>query len=37
MEHPVDILIQDAYDGAVNLLLNDDKNPPRLINSRFSV
>ena len=37
LEHPVDILVQDAYDGAVNLILNDGKNPPRLINSRFSV
>lgn len=37
MEHPVDILVQDAYDGGVNLILNDGKNRPRLINSRFSV
>lgn len=37
MEHPVDILVQDAYDGAVNLIINDNKNKPRLINSRFSV
>lgn len=37
LEHPVDILVQDAYDGAVNLILNDGKNMPRLINSRFSV
>jgi hypothetical protein len=37
MEHPVDIIVQDAYDGAVNLILNDNKNYPRLINTRFSV
>lgn len=37
LNHPVDILIQPSYDGSVNLILNDDKNPPRLINSRFSV
>ena len=37
MEHPVDILLQDSYDGAVNMILNDGKNKPRLINSRFSV
>lgn len=37
LEHPVDIQIQPAYDGAVNLVLNDGKNIPRLINSRFSV
>ena len=37
MEHPVDIILQDSYDGAVNMVLNDGKNRPRLINSRFSV
>ena len=33
---PVDISVQPSYDGTVNLILNDDKNPPRLINSRFT-
>lgn len=37
LEHPVDIQVQPSYDGSVNLILNDDKNIPRLINSRFSV
>ena len=37
LEHPVDIEIQPSYDGSVNLILNDGKNIPRLINSRFSV
>ena len=37
MSHPVDMLIQPSYDGGVNIILNDDKNPPKLINSRFSV
>lgn len=37
LEHPIDISIQPSYDGTVNLILNDDKNPPRLINSRFTV
>ena len=36
LEHPVDITVQPSYDGSVNLILNDDKNIPRLINSRFS-
>lgn len=36
LNHPVDILCQDSYDGSVNLILNDNKNIPRLINSRFS-
>lgn len=37
LDHPVDIQVQPSYDGSVNLILNDDKNIPRLINSRFSV
>lgn len=37
LQHPVDIILQDSYDGAVNMLINDGKNIPRLINSRFSV
>jgi len=35
--HPVDIDVQDSYDGSVNLLLTDDVNKPRLVNTRFSV
>ena len=35
--HPVSIEVQPSYDGSVNLILTDDKNPPRLINSRFAV
>ncbi len=34
--HPVDILPQESYDDSVNLILNDGKNYPLLINSRFS-
>ena len=37
LEHPVDIEIQPSYDGSVNLILNDDKNEPKLINSGFSI
>lgn len=37
LEHPVTIEIQDSYDGSVNLILIDDKNKPRIINSGFSV
>ena len=36
INHPVDIEVQPSYDGSVNLILNDGKNIPRLINSRFS-
>ena len=36
LNHPVDIEIQESYDGSINMILNDDKNPPLLINSRFS-
>lgn len=35
-DHPVDIQIQEVYDGSVNLILNDDVHVPRLVNSRFS-
>lgn len=36
LNHPIDIQCQQSYDGTVNLILNDDKNPPRIINSRFT-
>ena len=36
LNHPVNILPQYSYDGSVNLIINDGKNKPRLINSRFS-
>jgi hypothetical protein len=36
-ENPLNIEIQPSYDGSVNLILNDDFNSPKMINSRFSV
>lgn len=36
LEHPVTMDIQPSYDGTVNVIINDNKNIPRLINSRFS-
>lgn len=36
INHPVNVLAQHSYDGSVNLIINDGKNKPRLINSRFS-
>ena len=36
MERPIDIECQSSYDGSVNLILNDGKNIPRLINTRFT-
>ena len=36
LEHPVTMDIQPSYDGTVNVIFNDNKNVPRLINSRFS-
>ena len=36
LNSPIDITVQPSYDGTVNLILNDDRNPPRLINSRFT-
>lgn len=37
LSHPVDMLVQQSYDGGVNLILNDGKTRPKIINSRFSV
>ena len=36
INHPISILPQYSYDGSVNLILNDGKSFPKLINSRFS-
>ena len=36
LNHPVNILPQESYDGSVNLILNDGKHYPKLINTRFS-
>ena len=36
LSHPISIHTQYSYDGSVNLILNDNKNEPRLINTRFS-
>ena len=36
LHHPVNIECQPSYDGTVNLIINDDKNPPRIVNSRFA-
>lgn len=36
LKHPVQMECQPSYDGSVNIILNDDKNQPRLINSRFT-
>ena len=37
LETPIDIECQQSYDGSVNLILNDDKNPPRIINNRITL
>lgn len=37
LNYPVTITCQSSYDGSVNLILNDNNNIPRLINSRFTV
>lgn len=36
LNHPLNIECQPSYDGTVNLIINDDINPPRIINTRFS-
>ena len=37
LNNPLVIDTQPSYDGSVNLIFNDNRNIPRLINSRFSV
>ena len=36
LQHPINITPQWSYDGTVNLIINDNINTPKLINSRFS-
>lgn len=36
LNNPINVLPQYSYDGSVNLIINDGKNKPKLINSRFS-
>ena len=36
LRNPLNIECQPSYDGTVNLIINDDKNPPRIINTRFT-
>lgn len=36
LEHPVDMIPQQSYDNSLNLIINDNKNKPRIINTRFS-
>ena len=37
LNNPLEINAQSSYDGSVNLIFNDNRNIPRLVNSRFSV
>lgn len=36
LNNPLNIECQSSYDNTVNLIINDDVNPPRIINSRFT-
>lgn len=36
LDNPLNLECQPSYDGTVNLIINDDKHPPRIINTRFS-
>lgn len=36
VDNPISIECQPSYDGTVNLIISDDDNPIRLINSRFT-
>ena len=35
IDEPLELTTEVAYDGSVNLIVNDKKNSPKLINSRF--
>lgn len=37
LNNPLEIDAQSSYDGSVNLIFNDNRNIPRLVNSGFSV
>lgn len=37
LEHPVEILTERCYDNSINLVITDNKNIPRLINTGFAV
>ena len=37
LEHPVEIITQQTYDDSINLILNNDNDSPKIINSGFSV
>ena len=37
INHPVDMECQPSYDGSTNIIINDDYNVPRIVNSAFSV
>lgn len=37
LSKPVSIECQPSYDGTVNLIINDDLNPPRIINTTYTV
>ena len=36
LNNPITMDVQPSYDGSVNLIINDDDHPPRIINSRFT-
>ncbi len=36
LKNPINIECVTSYDGTVDLILNDNNNPPRIVNSRFT-
>jgi len=36
-DHLIEVELQPSYDGSVNIIFTDDRNPIRLVNSRFIV
>ena len=35
IDHPIAITTEVSYDDSVNIIVTDDVNPPKIINSRF--
>lgn len=37
IDSPVEMMIEEAYDGSANIIINDKVNPVKLVNSRFYI
>ena len=35
ISEPLELNLEESYDGSINMILTDKKNPPKIVNSRF--